>query len=46
MERQIREKTCGHRLGRRVWDKWREQYGTIYAVIYNMDIASGNLLYD
>ena len=28
-----REHTCGHSVGRRGWDEWREKHGSIYSII-------------
>ena len=32
-----REQTCGHSVGRRGWDEWREELGNIYTDICKMD---------
>ena len=30
------EQTCGHRVERRGWDKWIEQYGNVCATTYKI----------
>ena len=35
--RRHREQICEHRVGRRGWDKWREQHGNIYITIGKVD---------
>ena len=39
-----RKQICGHRVGRRWWDEWREEHGNINTTVCKTD--RGNLLYD
>ena len=32
-----REQTCGHRVGRRGWDKWSEQHGNMCTIVCKID---------